>query len=84
MLPVLEVQDDVPSNSSLHSDFHWLSKICFLWSDLPRLRADMARLAAHSLRSRLLTAAAQMQVGKYLLFYEKNLINNICAVCTGD
>ena len=60
-LPLIEVQDDVPSNATLNSDFHWLSKICFLWSDLAKLRADMSRLNMSSLRSKLVAAGQSMQ-----------------------
>merc|ERR1719158_1760144 len=35
--------------------------MCFLWSDLPKLRADMSRVSTSTLRSRLLTAASIMQ-----------------------
>jgi len=61
MLPLVEVQDDVPGNSALNADFHWLTKMCFLWSDLPKLRADLSRVSTSTLRSRLLTAASIMQ-----------------------
>ena len=61
MLPVVEVQDDVPSNSTLNTDFHWLNKMCFLWHDLGKLRSDLSRVSTHTLRSRLLTAASLMQ-----------------------
>ena len=47
--------------TALNADFHCLTKMCFLWSDLPKLRADMSRVSASTLRSRLLTAAGIMQ-----------------------
>jgi len=58
-LPLIEVQEDVPS--TLNADFHWFMKMCFMWSDLARLRADLARVTTTSLRARLLTAASAMQ-----------------------
>ena len=61
MLPIVEVQEDVPGNSILNADFHWLTKLCFLWADLGKLRSDLSRLSTSSLRSRLLTAASIMQ-----------------------
>ena len=60
-LPLIEVQDDIPSNTTLNADFHWLSKICYLWSDLSKLRSDMSRLNVTSLRSKLVAAGQSMQ-----------------------
>ena len=60
-LPLIEVTEDLPSNTTLNSDFHWLNKICYLWSDLPKLRSDMSRLNNESLRVKLVTAAHNMQ-----------------------
>jgi len=58
-LPLLEVQEDVPS--TLSADFHWFMKMSFMWGDLGRLRSDLARVTSTSLRAHLLTAAAAMQ-----------------------
>ena len=60
-LPLIEVQEDVPSNATLNADFHWLSKICHLWPDLAKLRSDMSRLNMTSLRARLVAAGQAMQ-----------------------
>lgn len=60
-LPLIEVQEDVPSNTTLNADFHWFMKMCFMWQDIGKLRQDFGRLSSQSLRSRLLTAAAAMQ-----------------------
>ena len=60
-LPLIEVTEDLPSNATLNADFHWLNKICYLWSDLPKLRSDMSRLNNESLRVKLVSAAHNMQ-----------------------
>ena len=60
-LPLIEVQEDVPSNATLNADFHWLNKICYIWSDVSRLRSDLSRLNLTSLRVKLLSAAHNMQ-----------------------
>ena len=60
-LPLLEVQDDVPSSTSLQADFYWLMKICFIWPDISKLRLDMSKSSTDSLRYRLVSAVCAMQ-----------------------
>jgi len=61
MLPFVEVQDDIPGNSNLNAEFLWLTKMCFMWPDLSKLRSDLSKVCVNSFRFRLLTAATIMQ-----------------------
>jgi len=61
MLPFVEVQDDIPGNSNLNAEFLWLTKMCFMWPDLSKLRSDLGKVCVNSFRFRLLTAATIMQ-----------------------
>jgi len=60
-LPLLEVQDDVPSSATMQADFYWLMKLGYIWPDLSKLRQDMSRGGTDSLRYRLISAACTMQ-----------------------
>ncbi|XP_055322319.1 uncharacterized protein LOC129578170 isoform X4 [Sitodiplosis mosellana] len=60
-LPVIEIDETYPS--SLHTDYHWLMKVACTWDDVKTLRTDMERNATSAVhfRTKLLTAACQMQ-----------------------
>ena len=56
---------------SFQSDFYWLMKMSYVWSDISKLRLDMSKSSTDTLRYRLLTAAVNMQsaLGRENRFY---------------
>ena len=61
VLPLLAVDDNVPK--SVQHEFHWLAKLSHSWSDVPRLRTQMAKITSSSenFKLKLLTAVVGMQ-----------------------
>lgn len=69
-LPLLLI-DDLSStfDINIHSEFHWFSKLCYIWDDAERLKKRMASIvngpsshsSKHELRSKLLNALVAMQ-----------------------
>lgn len=61
-LPVIEIDETFPS--CIHSDLHWLMKVACTWDDTKLLRSDMEKNASSAIhfRTKLLSAALQMQV----------------------
>ncbi|XP_058055706.1 uncharacterized protein LOC131207115 [Anopheles bellator] len=60
-VPVIEIDETFTSN--LHTDFYWLMKVACTWDDAKLLRLDMERNASSAIhfRTKLLSAACQMQ-----------------------
>lgn len=66
-LPLVAV-DDVAALHNAQAELHWLSKLCHQWSEVPRLRSQLAKAASSvdnhsqlSFRLKLLNAVASMQ-----------------------
>ncbi|XP_074035951.1 ankyrin repeat and fibronectin type III domain containing protein wide awake isoform X3 [Leptinotarsa decemlineata] len=60
-LPVIEIDETFPS--CIHTDLHWLMKIACTWDDTKLLRSEMEKHSSSAIhfRTKLLTAAMQMQ-----------------------